>query len=394
MRPLFKTQCPESFSVWSRSACSASPRPIPLCVSRRSLSQIRALSSNSSSSDTASTARPRPEQFSDDRTADSHSDVKNKQYTSRGAEWSNRAAVALLQKHTAGIIAFLANRRQHIAKETGRHLSRLNAKINEATGYEEVERLKRVVHEQELALTAMRSAARKAKLSYEEAILARSTAQRDVNSLLERKHSWTDMDLSRFTELVRSDHASTQAVAQSAVQLEETERGVDKAFTDLTRAILERYHEEQVWSDKIRSVSTWINIVGLAVNLIVFLGAVAIVEPWKRKRLVERLEEKIAGMMDRVETGIAGLADKVDSSREHGSSLSDAAQFALPPPTASMGNTEEQSDIGPSWLRGPLSSVLVALDEWGSRDVLAAGALGLVSGIALTASFVALWSKG
>ena len=140
----------------------------------------------------------------------------------------------------------------------------------------------------------------------------RATTQSDVNSLLERKHAWSDEDVSRFTQLVRSDHSSNQAVATTALSLKETELATDKAFSDLMQAILQRYHEEQVWSDKIRNVSTYAGLAGLLVNLIVFVGAIAFVEPWKRKRLVERLEERIEEMMGRVEGSIGHLGEKVE----------------------------------------------------------------------------------
>jgi sensitive to high expression protein 9 len=104
--------------------------------------------------------------------------------------------------------------------------------------------------------------------------------------------------------LVRTDHASNLAVTQSKLALVEAELAVEQAFDALMKSILERYHEEQVWSDKIRSVSTYGSLAVLVVNLIVFLGAIAIVEPWKRKRLVLGLEERVAGMMKQVEEKI------------------------------------------------------------------------------------------
>ncbi|WVR09465.1 hypothetical protein IAU60_006532 [Kwoniella sp. DSM 27419] len=210
----------------------------------------------------------------------------------------------------ARIAAWASNVLGHskrVAKDAERRLVELGLKVNQVTGYEEVERLKGLVFAKEDNLQSLREAARSAKTSYDEAVASRSAAQRDVNSLLERKHSWTDSDVSRFTSLVRADHASTHAVATTSVQLKEAELAVDKAFSELMQTILQRYHEEQVWSDKIRSVSTWANLIGLALNAVIFLGAVIIVEPWKRRRLVERLEERIAGMMERVEGRLQGM---------------------------------------------------------------------------------------
>jgi hypothetical protein len=143
--------------------------------------------------------------------------------------------------------------------------------------------------------------------------LTRSTSQQNVNNLLERKHSWSDNDVAEFTRLVRSDHASRHAVTTTSQDLKQSEIEVDKAFTALMQSILERYHEEQVWSDKIRSVSTWANIVALAANLIVFVGAMAFVEPWKRRRLVQGLEERMTGMMNQVEDELKVLTANVAS---------------------------------------------------------------------------------
>ncbi|WVF67531.1 hypothetical protein IAT40_002287 [Kwoniella sp. CBS 6097] len=196
---------------------------------------------------------------------------------------------------------------KRVAKDTERKLVELGLKVNQMTGYQEVERLKGLVFAKEDNLQSLREAARSAKEAYDQAVASRSSAQRDVNTLLERKHSWTDSDVSRFTSLVRADHASTHAVSSTSIALKEAELAVDKAFSELMQTILQRYHEEQVWSDKIRSVSTWANLIGLALNAVIFLGAVVFVEPWKRRRLVERLEERVAGMMERVEGRLGGL---------------------------------------------------------------------------------------
>lgn len=154
---------------------------------------------------------------------------------------------------------------------------------------------------------------REAKKAYEDAVATLSSTQQSVNALLERKHSWTDADVANFTKLVRSDHASRSAVATTNEALKDSELAVDKAFTGLMQSILERYHEEQVWSDKIRSVSTWAQVAALVANLIVFVGAIAFIEPWKRRRLVQGLEERVSGMMGRVEGEISSLSERIES---------------------------------------------------------------------------------
>lgn len=98
--------------------------------------------------------------------------------------------------------------------------------------------------------------------------------------------------------------------------MEVGEKGVEKGFSDLMQAILERYHEEQVWSDKvpsfnlfllslltsvpflffpkqIRSLSTYGTLAITSLNVFLFIITLLLVEPWKRKRLVEGVESRL-----------------------------------------------------------------------------------------------------
>ena len=77
---------------------------------------------------------------------------------------------------------------------------------------------------------------------------------------------------------------------------EKTEGEVEREFTELMRVILSRYHEEQVWSDKIRSASTYGSLTVLGLNLVVFIMAILFVDPWKRKRLAQTFERKVEEM--------------------------------------------------------------------------------------------------
>lgn len=139
----------------------------------------------------------------------------------------------------------------------------------------------------------MREAAREAKVAYEQAVQERAKSQRDVNDLLQRKSTWTDEDVGRFTALVRQDHLYEQAETRAKLRAMETEEKVEREFTELMRVILNRYHEEQVWSDKIRSASTYGSLTVLGLNLFIFVLAIIIVEPWKRKRLAQTFEKKV-----------------------------------------------------------------------------------------------------
>jgi len=54
-----------------------------------------------------------------------------------------------------------------------------------------------------------------------------------------------------------------------------------------------RYHEEQIWSDKIRRASTWGTFALMGVNVLLFVVVQVGFEPWRRKRLVRGFEEKV-----------------------------------------------------------------------------------------------------
>ncbi|KAF8073664.1 sensitive to high expression protein 9 [Lyophyllum atratum] len=196
-------------------------------------------------------------------------------------EWTDQAA-----------LSFRARADDFTAKSKAT-FSQLGSELNKVTGYEAIEALKRDVVEQEERINATRQAARQAKQAYEEAVAQRSNSQREVNDLLQRKSIWTDNDVSRFTTLVRQDHLYEQEEARAKAAVEETENAVEREFSQLMRTILARYHEEQVWSDKIRSASTYGSLAALGLNMLVFVMAIIVVEPWKRRRLAQTFEKKI-----------------------------------------------------------------------------------------------------
>ncbi len=172
----------------------------------------------------------------------------------------------------------------------------------------------------EAHIFASRKAAHDAKVSYEEAVQKRSDSQREVNNLLERKSMWSDTDVSRFTVLVRQDHALEQEESRAKAAVAQTEDEVEREFSTLMRTILARYHEEQIWSDKIRSVSTYGQLAVLGVNVLVFMLAIVLVEPWKRRRLAQAFERKVQEMevanLDTVNKGMDALQRRLEKQEE------------------------------------------------------------------------------
>lgn len=156
----------------------------------------------------------------------------------------------------------------------------------------------------------------KAREDYTLAISQRSSSQREVNELLQRKHAWTPNDLERFTELYRSDHANEQAETAAQENLLTVERRAEEAAARLSASILARYHEEQIWSDKIRRMSTWGTWGLMGVNVLLFLVFQIGVEPWRRKRLVKGFEDKVMEALEREGSAVGATPAEVKAAQD------------------------------------------------------------------------------
>lgn len=117
--------------------------------------------------------------------------------------------------------------------------------------------------------------------------------------------------------LVREDHSYEQGEARAKESAKAADEEVERELKELLRSILARYHEEQVWSDKIRSASTYGSLAALALNLLVFVMATLVVEPWKRRRLAQTFERKVEELSgetkDILEKEIHELSTRLDS---------------------------------------------------------------------------------
>lgn len=183
--------------------------------------------------------------------------------------------------------------------------------LNDVTGYSVIEKLKQLIDKLEDDLKAAKQQVKECKLDYGDAIQLRLTSQREINELLTRKHNWSSKDLERFTDLYRNDHTNELREKEAAENLNEAELKVDAIQLKLTQLILTRYHEEQIWSDKIRRALTWGTWVIMGINLLLFIIATFFVEPWKRKRLVDAFEAKVKQTMTAVETGDEKIVQEI-----------------------------------------------------------------------------------
>lgn len=191
--------------------------------------------------------------------------------------------------------------------------------FNRVTGYTAIEKLKQTVAAAEADLERARRNVRTCKQNYEAAIEQRSALQKEINELLTRKQAWTPQDVERFTQLYKSDHHNQQAEDEAKRALEHAEHAGEAVQAQLTSLILTRYHEEQLWSDKIRQASTWGTWLLMALNLVLFAAATFFVEPWKRRRLVAAVQGEVMARLDEFAGEFRAISDGMAAERVAGS---------------------------------------------------------------------------
>lgn len=172
--------------------------------------------------------------------------------------------------------------------------------LNDLTGYTAIESIKRANERLEADLARAQARLREARQDYKMLNNERASTQREVTTLLARKDTWSPSDLERFTTLYRSDHELEARVAAAAAELTEAESEESRLGAALNAGILRRYHEEQVWSDRIRRQSTWGTWGLMGVNVLLFIGLQFVAEPWKRQRLVKGFTEAESGVWEDV----------------------------------------------------------------------------------------------
>ncbi|EOA86892.1 uncharacterized protein SETTUDRAFT_135288 [Exserohilum turcica Et28A] len=174
-------------------------------------------------------------------------------------------------------------------------LAVVTQKVNTYTGtdYSGVEALRREIKDQEKLVKSRRAAIDSAKQVLDTALAHQASSQKEVVALLERKHSWSNGDLERYMALIRSEHLNDQAVREAKDAVANAENALEDARAQLEKRERAQYHEEQIWSDTIRRNSTWVTFGLMGVNIFLLLLSLAILEPWRRRRMVREIKNAL-----------------------------------------------------------------------------------------------------
>ncbi|AGO11086.1 AaceriAFR393Wp [[Ashbya] aceris (nom. inval.)] len=165
--------------------------------------------------------------------------------------------------------------------------------LNDVTGYSSIEKLRKSIEMMEAQLQETKKKLVQLREAHSEAVAVRNQSQRQVNELLQRKHMWSPGDLENFTRLYKEDADNARRQEEANASLKAMEAKEEELSNNLHRAILTRYHEEQIWSDKIRRTSTWGTFILMGLNILLFLVVQLLLEPWKRRRLTNSFEDKV-----------------------------------------------------------------------------------------------------
>ncbi|PWA02296.1 hypothetical protein BB558_001576, partial [Smittium angustum] len=179
------------------------------------------------------------------------------------------------------------------ASKSGDLTQRLYSSINFITGYDRVAELKRVVVNKGLEFSQCRKRFAESKDEYEKTTMNRSTSQKEINLLLQRKHLWDESDVVQFTTLYKQEHELLTKEKKLKAEVKSLEAEVDVCYDRLVEAIQTRYHEEQTWSDKIRMLSSYSTWTVLMVNILAILLAQLVFEPRRRQKIIDGVDTKI-----------------------------------------------------------------------------------------------------
>ncbi|KDN67221.1 putative She9/Mdm33 family protein [Colletotrichum sublineola] len=224
----------------------------------------------------------------------------------------------------------LSEKLSHLMDTLQTRLLTASTTLNTLTGYAPIEAIKDHNTLLENRLAEAQSLVRTARTTYKTTNAKRATTQREVTTLLARKEMWSPTDLERFTQLYRQDHSLEQEVAAAAEALTDAEHAEQALGQQLNAGILKRYHEEQIWSDRIRRASTWGTWGLMGVNVLLFIVLQFVAEPWKRRRLVLGVVEEEKAVLEGVTAELAALKAALAQKEAKDAAADGAAQAAAP----------------------------------------------------------------
>lgn len=281
-----------------------------------------------------------------------------------------KEADATTDASASSLPSFIEARRSALGARFSRFMDDLQTRyvsasqaLSDLTGYTAIEHIKAHNVQLENDLAAAQAALRVARRTYQAVNERRAATQREVTTLLARKDSWAPPDLERFTVLYRQDHELETSAQRAVEQLKEAEADEQRLSAALTSGILKRYHEEQVWSDRIRRQSTWGTWGLMGINVLLFLVLQVFAEPWRRRRLMRGIAEAESGVLEDVRKELADVRETLATVNAVSAAAAAAAS------SAEAATTEISTDAASEAEATEPSTAALALDSLPSMSL-------------------------
>lgn len=246
-------------------------------------------------------------------------------------------------------------------------LALVTQKVNTYTGtdYSGVEALRREIQEQEKLVKARRLAIDAKKQALDTALAHQAASQKEVVALLERKHSWSSSDLERYMSLIRSEHINDQAVREGKDAVANAENALEEARAQLEKRERAQYHEEQIWSDTIRRNSTWVTFGLMGVNIFLLLLSLAILEPWRRRRMVREIKTALEAQILAMENAPASPSLTPAAAALAAQDVTPASEPVAETQTHAASHVPTPTPSAPTVIAGPATLVdpVVSIDD-------------------------------
>mmetsp|Transcript_26384 Transcript_26384/g.40847 ORF Transcript_26384/g.40847 Transcript_26384/m.40847 type:complete len:327 (+) Transcript_26384:165-1145(+) len=162
--------------------------------------------------------------------------------------------------------------RKEITRRPFSGKSNILSNIQEMLGEEQISNLKQSVKsasskfdEATANVESARIAVRKLQGEYEE-------HQKEHLAILMRRENWTESDIQRFAEITSNEVRVKRELEEKRKNLQRYEEEQGLRQMNYMDAIRVRYHEEQLWQDKWRVISTYGTWVLIGLNSVIFVG--------------------------------------------------------------------------------------------------------------------------